>query len=354
MRSLGLLLAVVSLAGSCQTSQVSSSIGFTHMTTLGADSGEAEFSSEPSSMARDSRGRLYLATPFRGSEQPFVFGADGKLIRRLGVTGSGPGEFRLAEAILVTPHDSVYVLDRAQLRLSVFDSDLSFVRQVTIPPFQRAALTAAGRMIVSGIDPRSQTFPYSMRRMEPGDSFGPPFGHVNTPCSPANCGSSDPRVLSPGLSGGIVAAWRAFEYRVEWWDDEQRLARDLRPKSQWFLPYQELQIPAPDSPPQPIIFAVGEDSAGRVWVLGQVAKVDWREKLGAVRQVEGQRVHAGSGRLYDGIVEVLDAQSGQPLAQSRIPDTPRFWLGQGVLGIVRYAEDGRILVDVVQAVYRPD
>lgn len=66
---------------------------------------------------RDAAGRLYIVSSRK--DAVLVFSADGELIKRLGQTGDGPGEFRTVRRVLIGPSDSIYVADWS-LRINVF------------------------------------------------------------------------------------------------------------------------------------------------------------------------------------------------------------------------------------------
>ncbi len=53
-----------------------------------------------------------------------------------GENGTGPGQFRLPHAIAVDRNNNVYVGDRSNRRIQVFDTDGKFLRMFTIdvPP----------------------------------------------------------------------------------------------------------------------------------------------------------------------------------------------------------------------------
>jgi hypothetical protein len=67
----------------------------------------------------DSRGRIYAIS----SPGVAVLAPDGRLLRRLGRAGSGPGEFRSLIDVQVLPGDSVLTYDRELSRVTVFAPD---------------------------------------------------------------------------------------------------------------------------------------------------------------------------------------------------------------------------------------
>ena len=65
-----------------------------------------------------------------------VFGADGKYIRTIGRSGSGPGEFSRISFVSALPGDSILVWDQSQQRLTLFDPDGVLVQTVPLIPPQ--------------------------------------------------------------------------------------------------------------------------------------------------------------------------------------------------------------------------
>lgn len=73
------------------------------------------------SIEADAKGRILVLD--RKSQDIRVFAADGKLARVIGRVGSGPGEFRDAEGIVVARDGTLWVRDAANARFSLFDAE---------------------------------------------------------------------------------------------------------------------------------------------------------------------------------------------------------------------------------------
>lgn len=120
------------------------------VTQLAASPPEAEFT-VVTALDADSRGHMYVANMFQQSVT--VLGPDGRVLRRIGRMGSGPGEFRSVRDVQVLPGDSLLVYDPQLARVSVFAPDStrpSYVvnlaeRLPGMPPFHlwRAPATGA-------------------------------------------------------------------------------------------------------------------------------------------------------------------------------------------------------------------
>ncbi|MDE3170806.1 MAG: 6-bladed beta-propeller, partial [Acidobacteriota bacterium] len=57
---------------------------------------------------------------------------DGNWVKSWGTPGSGPGQFNTPHSIAVDARGEVYVADRGNRRIQVFDGDGNFLRQITI------------------------------------------------------------------------------------------------------------------------------------------------------------------------------------------------------------------------------
>jgi DNA-binding beta-propeller fold protein YncE len=71
-------------------------------------------------------------------------GKDGNWIKSWGDRGSGPGQFNTPHAIATDANGNVYVADRGNHRIQVFDNDGNFLRQividVSVPPDAKPAI----------------------------------------------------------------------------------------------------------------------------------------------------------------------------------------------------------------------
>jgi len=63
----------------------------------------------------------------------FVYDKAGRLIQEVGGTGNGPGEFKLPYGVALDGAGNLYVNDRQNFRVQIFNSDLEFMTEVKIP-----------------------------------------------------------------------------------------------------------------------------------------------------------------------------------------------------------------------------
>lgn len=96
-----------------------------------AQSGEGpDLFNRPTDVAFAADGSFYVSDGY-GNSRVAKFAADGSFITAWGRKGDAPGEFDLPHTILVGPDGRVYVGDRENYRLQIFDTDGKFLEQWT-------------------------------------------------------------------------------------------------------------------------------------------------------------------------------------------------------------------------------
>ena len=83
-------------------------------------------------VARD--GSFYVSDGY-GNNRVLKFAADGKLLLQWGAKGNGPGQFDLPHGIALDAAGRVFVVDRRNDRVQVFDSRGNYLSQWKGPPF---------------------------------------------------------------------------------------------------------------------------------------------------------------------------------------------------------------------------
>ena len=95
---------------------------------------------EPTDIAWDPQGNIFVSDGYKNMSVA-KFNKDGSWVKRIGKgnmaeQGSGPGEFWNPHGIAADAKGNIYVADRGNVRIQVFDSDLKFLREIKInvPP----------------------------------------------------------------------------------------------------------------------------------------------------------------------------------------------------------------------------
>jgi outer membrane protein assembly factor BamB len=90
---------------------------------------------QPTDVAWDSKGNIYITDGYVNSRVA-KFDKNGDWVKSWGSKGSGPGQFVIPHSIAIDNDDNVYVGDRSNHRVQVFDTDGNFKRMfsVDVPP----------------------------------------------------------------------------------------------------------------------------------------------------------------------------------------------------------------------------
>ena len=93
---------------------------------------------EVTDVAFDPDGNIYFSDGYNNARVA-KFDADGNWVSSWGERGDGPGEFRVPHGIAADDQGRLYVADRSNNRIQVFESDGTFVRQITLDDLRRQA-----------------------------------------------------------------------------------------------------------------------------------------------------------------------------------------------------------------------
>ncbi len=91
---------------------------------------------EPTDIAWDPQGNSFISDGYR-NQSVAKFNKDGGWVKRIGKgnmaeRGSGPGEFNTVHGIAADAKGNIYVADRSNQRVQVFDSDLKYLREIKV------------------------------------------------------------------------------------------------------------------------------------------------------------------------------------------------------------------------------
>jgi len=113
-------------------------------------------------MAWDAEGNTYISDGYINSRIAKI-DKEGNWIKSWGEPGAGPGQFHTPHGIAVDPQGRLYVADRGNRRIQVFDGDGRFLRQITIDvPVDPGARPAIGPKPTATAGPMAPGAPWAI------------------------------------------------------------------------------------------------------------------------------------------------------------------------------------------------
>jgi DNA-binding beta-propeller fold protein YncE len=117
---------------------------------------------QPTDVTWGPDGSIYVADGY-GNSRVAKFSKDGNLVKHWGERGTGPGEFNTPHSIVIDANNNLYVADRANARVQVFDTDGNYKREfriggqpwsmcLTPGPQQTMFIGSVGRVVKVDLD----------------------------------------------------------------------------------------------------------------------------------------------------------------------------------------------------------
>jgi hypothetical protein len=336
--------ALALLALLCVWKTARAQVELRQVATFGA-AGSGEITAYPSAVSRDSRGRYFVAVPH---QLPLVFDANGRFLQSIGRLGDGPNEYRKVVRILVGAGDTLYLVDQWASRITVLSPELRLLRSIAVREYDNAVLLTDGVILATSDLSTSLRFD----RVSPDGQLLPPYADPGPPCITQElCWRRLARALSSAPDGGFWAARRFHRYELERRSRTGSLVRVVRPVATWYSSYDSVTRTGPRVAPQASIAGLWEDSGRNLWVVGNTADSSWQDARWEqpIRR-EGVLVQApvSADELLDGIIDVIDSQSGEVLWRRRIPQRIDGVARAGAVYSIGQDKDGFYIVRVFE------
>lgn len=294
---------------------------------------------------RDVSGRTYIVG--EPIDHVLVFGPNGRFLRRIGRSGSGPGELEDGSSLVVTGDGEFSVLDRGRSVILNFDHTghlRSETRTVGWYPNGIRTYAWAGSQVLYVADlatPDRIGFPLHLVNIETGEidrSFGSMTGEHELGSSLSLAGPP-PIAIRQDRRIWMVKGFERYEIGL--WEMNRRLLL-LRREASWFpeLTRDDLSHPGSGQPPVPFIYALAlSESDSLLWVLGSVADEDWRE---------ADPASGNEDNYYDDILEVIDLGTNRVIASQRF-DHSYHLVEAGLLGRLAITANGSLRYQTLRA-----
>ena len=272
----------------------------------------------PKVVRQDGMGRYWALSGF---EPPMLFDQSGRFLRRVGRTGSGPGEFERLQDIISLPGDSVLVIEVG--RAQVLGPDLRATRRIIL-----------NRQLYPGV-----VLEWPSAVVLSGDVGGQYLGRRRAHLVDLSRGGAQmanqleyddaaPRVAFPSagvfelaFSPSSRGVWSAdpFIYRLVQWNRTRGITTILQRRPEWFATRSEFWNGNASTPPPPRIAAMHEDESGLLWVYVLVAAPDWETAWARTRRSsrEVNPTDVDVLQLFQTTVEVIDPVQRRVVARTR-------------------------------------
>ena len=210
----------------------------TEVLRLGSESGADDAFARVMDVEVGLSGRIYVADDLNWRIS--VFDGSGRLLRRLGRRGQGPGEFESPWSLAVDRLDSLFVWDGALARISVFGPDFRFARSFAAPgrwTVSGFSVRPDGTLLVGGFAPGAAGSIHVLSRQgRLLRSFGPSMDAGGIPAGFVSSllgGSADES------EEGIVYSRRS-PYELIFFDRAGQRRRSCRGDPRWTTPPQSV------------------------------------------------------------------------------------------------------------------
>ncbi|MBL0173540.1 MAG: hypothetical protein IPP90_23190 [Gemmatimonadaceae bacterium] len=310
-------------------------------------SNQKGFSVQPTDVALDSRGRIWVAEEGVGVR---VFRSSGEFEADVGRKGSGPDEYQEPFGFLTLPSDSMLVLDSRSNVAHVVSPQLRSVRRVRLTGFMFPLLPLSWPSLVAatGMISTKASIDQPLHLVAFAGADVAVTKSVRFPADPPD--RAHPTSLFVRLAHARAGGfWTAdqFAYRLTRWSPEGAPIQTLVRKPSWFAGRSMDWIGNPSTPAPPRIIAVVEDADGLIWVFHQVASPRWRDGWPTQRTTgEVATRQIAFERLFTTRIEVIDPKSARVVAETALDAFVPTVLSDG-RAVVYATDDNDVRLSVV-------
>lgn len=298
--------------------------------------------SRTQTIVRTSANHFVISYFWRRPPQIVLFDSAGTALAVYDRSGQGPGEFRYSPLIFAGNRDTIYALEddrlvRLSARLEHIDT-----KPIATGITSKAAVLSSGLVVVDRI-PRDAGTTIAVSLLALDGTLARYVGTV-----PDRNGG--PPVVARASDGGFWTLTRNGSELKRYSADAQ-LTRTVQVATPWFEPWSEpIRGEGREVKPRSRRVVVNEIANDTLLVLTWVADGAWAPEAPGTPLRPASEDH---GRVYDTIVELVDARSGNVIAEQRYPQALSTVDAAGdLLFSTEEDADGHIITQIWQAVRR--
>ena len=317
------------------------SIELREVVRLGADDDPASIRPDVSNwpcMVAQLSDHTWAVSGLVGGGELAVYDSTGALVRTIGRSGRGPGEYGTNLHVVVGPEERVSVIDNSYLRVTVLH-DAQPLRTIGLTRrIQSLALLEGGKLLVHGrpLDASDTGHPFTLVDVEAGELLS--FGERDE-----DLGDLDQWVVGSGYKGGFWAA-SGWKYQLHRWANADSLEYTLvRDNVEWFpLDNAYSDDMYVSEPPSSWFSHMWETQGGLLWTFSLIPDENWSPEPPQLSSP------AWNERVFDTMIEVIETAAGEVLAQLRFENTLAPVCGNEMMYTAEETELGDVRVVVFE------
>ena len=289
---------------------------------------------------RGASGRIYVHDIGAGGSEMFFYRVDGQLEFTIRRPGEGPGEYQRPMPIVELPSGRVAVFDQDNVRVSILESDGTFIESNYFPHRISWAhpVTDSVLLVSASIrTPELAGIPFHLVHLGGTilDSFGP---EASLMPGAEGVGRRHVIVLDEGRFLSTSASGRP--YRIELWDGRS-IQRVWTREAEWF-PRRPTR--GNDGNISPHVSGISGDGS-RLWTIVSVPDPSWTPSPPGTRVPQSGEV---LDNRFDTVVEVIDLNANEVVATQRF-DQFVFGLLSGETALRLTADDLGVPLWLIQS-----
>jgi hypothetical protein len=289
-------------------------------------------------VTRDRDGRYYVW--IRDRSGIAMFDQVGKLLRVIGRSGRGPGEFDHVEGPVAAGRgDSLFVFSNRTL--SVWTPDRKFARSAGLPSavFDLEMLDSGSMLINAAVrTPESAGFPLHVLSATGAvlRSFGAEKAELSRACFACI-------LRHASLDRDRTTVWVTLpgSYELQQWTLSGQLRRRLLGHSPWFPTITEAEQAAMRVQLSPIT-EVNVDDDGLIWIRARYPAIGVASTETQARGVSAIRTTPAPGC----VLEVIDPKLGRLVASQHFDSLSLHFVGANIVSAPREDRDGFVSMDI--------